>query len=464
MFFPKVLQSMSKAKKNRRKELVEQQARKGRRNFLALGLGGLGTMAIAGLAGYKAGWFDSWTSTSSITTTPTPSIPEPNPLPPATLPADYPNALRAADDFVRHYARELKTPSSLIHAVRAFGKNFALDDGAKAVDVLCSRYAAEKEVNGKRYVSFPREVEVHDNSFLKTMLEAGVSLDQPITVGANKRALRDLGESGKALFRCDPQNLQRYDSSLVHQHLPWTLIAFTILTPPAQSTWVNAYGETINLPEVINRGLAVYEGVSAGVKEGLAQGEMETLEFRQQIAKYSCYGMHMFYGFFVCLKNGYRNDNVPKRLDQMMDSLLYRLKGDSLAIDREADAAKGMGPEFVNRLAIEGQGGKIVTKGAAPSNILEVMRYRSQIKMLGHAFEAINFGMLHKLFTPKPDQKKRMREGEQMLYDYLIKLRATDLAPYLRWYPKFVNDTTIAVAHASRAMKLLTPDNPDTIA
>lgn len=455
---------MSKSKKNRRKAQVEQQTRTSRRNFLALGLGGLGTLAIGAAAGYKAGWFGSSTS---ITSSSTPSVPDaatPNPLPPVTLPADYPNALRAADEFVRHYARELKTPSALIHAVRAFGRNFTLADGAKAVDFLCSRFAAEKEVRGKRYVYFPREIEVHDNSFLKTMLEAGASLDQPITAGGAKYTLRGLSESAKALFRCDPQNLQRYDSALVHQHLPWGLIAFSILTPPSQSTWVNAYGETINLPEVINRSLAVYEGVCDGVKEGLAQGEMETLEFRQQIAKYSCYGMHMTYSFFACLKNGYRHDNLPKRLDQMTDSLIYRLKGDSLAIDREADAAKEMGPEFVNRLAIEGQGGKIVTKGAAPPNILEVMRLRSQIKMLGHALEAINFGLLHKLFAPTPDRKKRMQEGEQMLYDYLVTLRATNLAPYLRWYPKFVNDTTIAVAHASRALKLLTPDNPDTIA
>jgi len=458
---------MSKSKKNRRKEQVEQQTRTSRRNFLAFGLGGLGTLAIAGAAGYKAGWFTSSTSTSSIPSSPTPSALDaatPNQLPPATLPADYPNALRAADEFVRHYARELKTPSAMIHAVRAFGRNFTLADGVKAVDLLCSRYAAEKEVNGKRYVYFPREFEVHDNSFLKTMLEAGVSLDQPITAGANQYTLRSLGESAKALFRCDPQNLQRYDHSLVQQHLPWCLIAFSILSRPSQPAWVNAYGETINLPEVINRGLAVYEGVCVGVKEGLAQGEMETLEFRQQISKYSCFGMHMFYGFFACLKNGYRNDNLPKRLDQMTDSLIYRLKGDSLAIDREADAAKEMGPEFASRLAIEGQGGKIVTKGSPPPNLLEVMRYRSQIRMLGHAVEAINFGLLHKLFTLTPDQKKQVREGEQLLYDYLVKLRATDLAPYLRWYPKFVSDITIAVAHASRAMKLLTPDNPDTIA
>jgi hypothetical protein len=215
---------------------------------------------------------------------------------------------------------------------------------------------------------------------------------------------------------------------------------------------------------VINRSLAVYEGVCEEVKKTVARGEMESLEFRQEIAKYSCAGMHMAYGYFSCLKHGYRNHNLAQRSNQLLDSVIYRLKGDALAIDREADAAKGMGPEFANRLAIEGQGGKLLTKGSPPPNTLEVMRWRTQIRMLGHALEAVNYGLLHQLFTLTPEQKRRVQEGEQRLYQYLVKARATDLAPHARWYSKFVSDLVIATAHAARAMKLLTPDNPDAIA
>ncbi len=464
---------MSKTKRDRRKRQVGQQpqtgaqtgAKAGRRKFIALGLGGLGTLTIAGISGYQAGWFDSSTATlSTAPHSPAPNLATGKPLAPVTLPADYPSALRAADEIVRHYARELGYPSALIHAVRAFGKNFTLNDGTRAVDLICSRFAAESEVGGKRYVHFPRETEVHDHSFLKTMLEAGASPDQPVNAGGNKYTLRDLGESAKALFRCDPQNLARFDPKLTYQHLPWGLIALSILAPPSQPSWVNAYGETINLPEVINRSLSVYEGVCSGVKEVVARGEMETLEFRQEIAKYSCFGMHMVYGYVSCLKNGHRNDNLPERLNQLIDSVIYRLNGDARAIDREADAAKGLGPEVISRMAIEGQGGKILTQGAPPPNTLEVMRIRKQIQMLGHALEAINYGLLHKLFTLTPDQKKRLQAGEQALSEYLVKIRATDLAPFMRWYNKFVSDLVIAVAHASRAMKLLTPDNPDTVA
>ncbi|MGH9798892.1 MAG: hypothetical protein ACRD82_00865, partial [Blastocatellia bacterium] len=314
-----------------------------------------------------------------------------------------------------------------------------------------------------RYVYFTREAEVHGNSFLKTMLEAGVSQDQAITVGNNRYTLRDLGESAKALFRFDPQNFDRYEPSLLGQHLPWGLIAFSILVSPSQATWTNAYGETINLPDVIDRTLAVYESTCADIEKTVGHGELESLDFRQAIAKYSCAGMHNVYCYFSCLKHGYTGNNLQTRLNKLLDNVLLRLKGDSQAIDREADAAKA-DPNLANNLAIEGKGGKLASKGVAPANTLEVMRYRFQIRMLGHALEAINYAQLHKLFTLTPAQKGRLQAGEQLLYEYLVKLRATDLGPHMNWYSKSVSDLVIAIGHASRAMKLLTPQNPDTVA
>lgn len=461
---------MSKAKTNHKGKTVAAPQGKAvaappdnsRRKFVALGLGGIGTLAVAGI-GYQAGWFGSSSTRPSAVASPTPSLATGKPLPPVTLEANYQNALRAVDEVLIHYSRELNTASPLIHCVRALGKNFKLNDGSSALDYLCSRFASEKDVNGKRYVYFTREAEVHGNSFLKTMLEAGVSQDQAISVGGNRYTLRDLGESAKALFRFDPQNFDRYEPGLLGQHLPWGLIAFSILLPPAQSSWTNAYGETINLKDVIDRSLTAYEGVCADIEDTVGRGELETLAFRQAIAKYSCAGMHNVYSYFSCLNHGYTNNNLQARLGKVLDSVLLRLKGDSQAIDREAEAAKA-DPNLVNRLAVEGQGGKIASKGAAPPNTLEVMRYRFQIRMLGHALEAINYAQLHKLFTLTPAQKGRLQAGEQLLYEYIVKVRATDLQPHMNWYSKSVSDLLIALAHGSRAMKLLTPQNPDTVA
>lgn len=453
---------MSKAKKTQKGKAVQAPPDHSRRKFVTLGLGGIGAIAVAGI-GYKAGWFGSSGATNGPVAAPTPNLATGKPLPPVTLEPNYQNALRASDEILSHYSRELNNPSALIHCIRGIGKNFKLNDGSSALDFLCSRFAAEKEVGGKRYVYFQRDAEVHQNSFLKAMLEAGVSLDQPVTVGSNRYTLGDVGESAKALFRFDPQNFDRYEPNLLGQHLPWGLIAFSILVPPSVGKWTNAYGETINFPEVIDKSLAVYEGVCADIEGTVGHGELESLAFRQEISKYSCAGMHNVYSYFSCLNHGYTNSNLQERLAKLFDNVLLRLKGDSQAIDREADAAKA-DPNLLNRLAVEGQGGKLASKGAAPADLLEVMRYRYQIRMLGHALEAINYARLHNLFTLTPAQKGRIEAGEQMLYEYLVKLRATDLGPHMNWYSKSVSDLVIALGHASRAMKLLTPQNPDTAA
>jgi hypothetical protein len=453
----------NKREKGRRKPQPQVTADSGRRKFLTLGLGGLGTLAVAGFAGYKAGWFDSNTASSLSPATPTPNLATGKLLPPVSLPADYQNALRAGEDVVRHYARELNNPSALIHAVRAFGKNFTLSDGGRAIDFLCSKSAAEKEVGGRKYVYFPREAEVHDNSFLKTLIEAGVSPDQQITVGGNKYTLRDLGESAKALFRFDPKNLQRFDPGLVRQHLPWSLIAFSTLMSPSQPAWVNAYGETINLAEVIDGGLTAFEVSCSDLSEKIAHSEDEPLQFRREMAQYSCSGMHMYYGFFSCLKNGYRNNNMQERLQELFTDLIYRLEGDAKALKNEAEVARQYGQQYVKGIGV-GPDGRSMTKGSPPPQVIEVMGLRHLIVAMGHAFEAINYAQLHRLFTATAEQKRRLQAGEQILFESLVKLRGTDLGPFFKWYEKFVSDLVIAVAHAVRGMKLLTRENPDTIA
>lgn len=469
---------MGKAKNKREKKSVKSQPQAaspaasqaptdgGRRRFMLLGLGGLGAAALGTFAGYQAGWFGS----SAQPTTSTPSAPinlaTGKPLPPAPqtmLTADAANALRACDELTAHYARELNDPSALIHAVIAFGKSFTLSDGSKAVDYLCSKFGAEREVNGKRYVYFPREVEVHENSFLQTFVEAGVSPDQAIMGGGNKYTLRDLGEGAKALFRIDPQNLSKYDPMLLHRHLPWDLMSLSTLAPPNQARWTNAYGEKIELPAAIEVGLKSFESSCAGVEQAIIRNEDESLEFRQEMAKHACFGMHLTYSFFTCYKNGYRENGMAERLKQALDTLTLRLKGDYAAIERESALASQMGQEYIARMAGDSHGSDR-PKGPPPSNIIEVMKLRHQIKMLGHALEIINYVQLNKLFPLNAEQKRRVAAGEQLLYENIVKLRGMDLDAYKNWNAKFVNDVVIALGHASRAMKLLTPANPDTVA
>ncbi|MCG3163067.1 MAG: hypothetical protein JMDDDDMK_04445 [Acidobacteria bacterium] len=440
---------------SQKRKRAEAQPDAGRRKFIWIGAGALAAAGLGATGAYKAGWFGTAQSTKQS----------------GGAIADYQTALVAVNEMLQQHAREIGNASVLIHAVRGFGKNFTLADGSKAVDHLCSRYATDKEISGKRYVYFLRSAEVHENSFLKTFLEAGVSFDQPVTAGGRKYTLRDLAESGKALFRCDPKDLFKYDDiqfrydptfkenrqtvtgqaadsrgELLHEHLPWGLIAFSTLAPAGKSSWTNAYGETINLEAVIDRAMAEYESTCALGEQSLMSGEPAPKNFRDEIKKYSCFGLHSVYGFLSCVKNGYTGDGMPDRVKQMMDLLSYRLKGDAEAIDQEYAQAAAQ-------------------DRATPPHLVEAFKLRARVKLFGHAFEAINYARLHKLVTFTPAEEHRIRDGEQAFYDSLVKMRAADWEMLRKTLgEKFVSDIVIALGHAARAMKLLTTQNPDTIA
>ena len=173
------------------------------------------------------------------------------------------------------------------------------------------------------------------------------------------------------------------------------------------------------------------------------RGEPAPKSFRDEIKKYSCFGLHSVYGFLACVKNGYVDDDLPERVKRMLDLLTYRLKGDAEAIDQEYSQAAG----------------------TTSANLVEAFKLRARVKLFGHAFEAINYARLHHLVTFTTAQERRIQAGEQAFYDSLVKMRAMDWEMMRKSLgEKFVSDIVIALGHAARAMKLLTPQNPDTIA
>jgi hypothetical protein len=404
----------------------------------------------------------SSTPTPTPTTTPTPApMPSLPPLPPKTYPADARNAMIAMDEMVNHYAKFYDSPSALIHAVRAFGKNFKRADGSNAVEHLCSRYAEEKNVNGKRLIRFTRfNVEVHDNSFLKALLEAGVSPDQPITVGANKYTLRDLGEHAKALFRLDPNNLSRYEKDYAHEHLPWTLIAFSNLMPGGKASWENAYGEKIDLLEVIDKSLADFESKCQPLHAAMSSNGAVSKQLHETIKTYSCYGGHSVYGFLACVKNGYTERGLVERMNETMKLSLYRLVKESENIEDEYNERKTM-PLSPNPQEDAMYMRQFQQNGITKEELIDMLKLRGHIKLIGHLLEAINFARLHNLLKPTPEQQKLIQAGEAKLFASIVGLRALNLEGLRSFNAKEFNDNVIALGHASRAMKLLTPDNPD---
>ena len=432
-----------------------------RRTFMM----GLLAAGAAGLTACSEGQSVQVTTVATPTPSPTPSappLPTLPPLAPKTYPVNRANAMLAMDELLDHYAKVFDTPSNLIHAVRGFGRNFKRADGSNTVDYLCSKYAEEKDVSGKRFVRFTRfNVEVHDNSFLKTFLEAGVSPDQAILVGGKKYTLKDVGEHAKSLFRLDPNDLYKYEKIYTQEHLPWGLIAFSYLMPGGKGSWENAYGEKIDLLEVIDKSLLEFETICRGAYTAFEKNEPIPEEgFRKTIKDYSCYGGHSIYSFVACVKNGYTERRIKERVTEQLNLAVYRLAKESESIEHEyLEAGKGpISPNPQEEAMYEQQ---MKRTGVTKAQVIEMLSLRGVFKLTGHLLEALNFARLNNLFSPTPEQQKQMQVGEQKLFEAVVKVRALDWEALKSFNAKQVADNVIALGHASRAMKLLTPENPD---
>ncbi|MBS1810912.1 MAG: hypothetical protein JST84_22300 [Acidobacteria bacterium] len=425
-------------------------------------------MLAAGAAGLTA-CGDPQTVQVTATPTPMPSLtPSPSsmpalpPLAPKTYPANHANAMMAMDELIDHYAKVFDSPSNLIHAVRSFGRNFKRADGSNAVDHLCATCAEEKDVNGKRLVRFTRfNVEVHDNSFLKTFIEAGVHADQQVLASGNKYTLKDVGEHAKSLFRLDPNNLGKFEKIYTQEHLPWGLIAFSYLMPGGKGSWENAYGEKIDLLEVIDKSLLELETVCQPAHKAYENNEpIPEDTFRKTIKDYSCYGGHSMYAYVACVKNGYTERRIKERVTEQLNLSVYRLVKEGENIEKEyAGAASGpISPNPQEEAMYQQQ---MQRAGVTKTQVIEMLSLRGVIKLTGHLLEAINFARLNNLYSPTPDQQKQIQHGEQKLFEAIVKMRALDWEALKNFNAKQVADNVIALGHASRAMKLMTPENPD---
>ncbi|MFN7926455.1 MAG: hypothetical protein U0Y68_00640 [Blastocatellia bacterium] len=432
-----------------------------RRNFLLSAL-------AAGAAGLTA-CGDDKPVTIATSATPTPSpTPTANPmsalppLTPKTYPANRASAMTAMDELIDHYAKVFDTPSNLIHAVRGFGRNFKRADGSNTVDHLCATCAEEKDVNGKKFVRFTRfNVEVHDNSFLKTFLEAGVNPDQAVTANGKKYTLKDVGEHAKSLFRLDPNNLGKYEKIYTQEHLPWGMIAFSYLMPGGKGSWENAWGEKIDLLDVVDKSLVEFETICQAAHTAYEKNEAIPEEpFRKFIKEYSCYGGHSIYGFVAAVKNGYTDRRIKERVTEQLNLAVYRLVKESENIEHEYNSARS-GPISPNPQEEAMYQQQMQRVGVKKDQVIDMLIYRGVIKLTGHLLEVLHFAQLNKLFSPTAEQQKQIQAGEQKLFDAIVKIRALDWEALKAFNAKQVADNVIALGHASRAMKLLTPENPD---
>jgi len=311
-----------------------------------------------------------------------------------------PQAEGALRDLVSRHAAAADNPWAMMHGIRALGNRFSVAGGS-AVEYLSSRELREKELAGQKYLYMPREVEGHENTFLKTLLEAGVELSTPITAAGRRHTVADLVESAKKLFSFDPA-LSPVDNS--RDELAWSIIAFSITTKPGQDDWKNAEGQEIRFRDVVEAGFASAESASADFLAAKKRGVMPA--WKDRISNFTCGGTHLIYSLAVAVRYGHLGAEGRRRLGDQLSLLVWRLQADLWLLDRYY--------EDVAKVYPKAEGGKLYKLDA-------------RLKFLGHAFEVLSYVRQHQLFSPSPAQRREIQNAQRLLEAALAELQQVDM-------------------------------------
>lgn len=321
--------------------------------------------------------------------------------------------------IVQRYATSPDDPWAVAHGLRAMGREFEIHGKRRAVDFLLEDVLTDIPANGKTVLGFPPEVEVHPNSFLKTMLEAGIRVDHAFTHGGRRRTVHDVVDGARALLR--PTLV-----SSVANALPWSIIALTRTTPPLRRQWANAWGEAVDLDGLVESALRLLEQASLPIAAAMREGRPLTAQ--APVHSFTCGGTHMVYALLTAMNAGYTGKDRRERVRRQVDLLVWRLGADVDLIDR--------------------------FYGARSGPVAFWYQLDTKLKLLGHAEECLAFAALHKVVNLTPDQQARRRTAVATLRKMLVDIERRNLDEAkvlnLELYKQLVGDS----CHARHGLTL----------
>jgi len=328
-------------------------------------------------------------------------------------------------DWIRRYAASKDNPWAVMHGVRAIGSGFSAA-GGPAVDFLCSHFLKEKEEGAERYLYMPKEIEAHTDTFLKTLLEAGVGVSRPIVAGGRQRTIGELVASAKKLFSLDRVKKDRDD-------LAWSLIAYSITTRPEDEGWTNALGERIRFREVVQFAFDTAEWASATFSSTMKRGAMPS--WKDRISNFTCGGTHLVYSLAVAVRYGHLGKEGRQRLAQQLDLLTWRIKADLYLQDQYFELLAKATP----------------TAGEAR----RLYQLDAGLKFLGHCAEVFRYARIHRLYAPSRSQEAQIRWGEEMLGVALSDVLKVNMDSILKEDRTLANLFVSDVCHAYHGLKLV---------
>ncbi len=323
-------------------------------------------------------------------------------LPPGvrTLGEVRPKALGVLERVVDREASKPANAWALAHGIMAKGSEFSASDGRRAVDVLIDDFLqAERMPNAKGLQPFfPKtkgevRVEPHTDLILKTFVEAGLPLDEPLTDAAGAPTLERLLRGSRLRFvpgAADPFFPNVDD-------IAWSSQAWCqAVDKGAEPSWQNSDGQVLDIETVAMEQLKLIEREYHFIQQARAAGS--TVEKRRQhIFAHACGGAHILQATLACAAMGFPKDkNLRSRIGQIIDAYLWRVPFEIALIDRAIREGPRLIPILLNQ----------------------------DIKFLGHGLEALGKAERDGLWTPSEEQLQLLDRMEERLLHHVLQLNA----------------------------------------
>lgn len=380
------------------------------------------------------------------------STPSPEPTPAATpaAAAQHPGGPYRAETKALLSSvidREAGNPANawaLAHGILAKGPNFVATDGRRAIDVLVDDFLQAEKLPGLKGLQpfFPKAtetgvpVEPHTDLILKTLVEAGLSLEEPLTKGHGAPTLERLLRSSRARHVASPGSKGKQ--------------AFTKPDDMAWSIQAWCQGSYAGAPEIWRASNGKDEGVDAVALQQLEMLEAETWFMRQAMNEggtvkkqrqgifgFTCGGAHLYQAVTACAKAGYpKGDKAEARIAKLNEIYLWRIKLETKMVEEAMQVAPKLAP----------------------------LLYNQDVKFLGHLLESLGKAERDGLFTPTPEERLLLQDAEGRLLAHVLqmkKLRVYEPAMLAGWMNasepgtrQFYLDVVGDAAHAYRGLSI----------
>ena len=366
-----------------------------------------------------------------------PVPPEKDGRTPTPLPAEarYDAVAVFLERIVRQRAAEPHNPWAIGHGLVALGEDLLLTNGRPAVDHLFEEYAESFEVEGHRFVRFPRKkgdvrVEPHAALMLKALTESGVSPDRPVLVRGEPATVADLYRGVLISSAVDTRSGRSTFTS--PNDMPWALQAIATWAPPGKDLhWVSVNGTVMSLNDFAMLNASVLIAESQPLFDTIQAGA--ALEKRGQgIFKFTCGGAHLLQGTAYAVARGHTTELGLKGMQGQIALMFWRLPAELTIYD-----------SLMQRIDKEEH---------------MILLLVQRLKFTGHFLETMHKMAILGLYQPSPEQERLLVGAADQItltvqalqsrgvFDNLDAIRARDEQLYL----DIIGDS----AHALRGLRL----------